>query len=122
MKRFTVALGAIGALILGGCDNQPAYAPPPPPPPPVSYAGQVPPLIQLAERNGGHAGFDDGARDAYYHAGYGPRRDQNYADAPGYDYRLGPIHPYVDAYRAAYLRAYDRGFYGPPDVRRGDRR
>ena len=80
-------------------------------PAPVSYGSQVPPLVQLADRNGFRAGFDDGNRDLYYRAGYDPRRNPAYRDAPGYDYHLGPIPPYVDAFRIAYLRGYDKAFY-----------
>ena len=113
MNRISIASAAAmlcAAFALAGCNNEHASAPLPPPPP--SYAGQVPPIVQLAQRNGYRAGFDDGGRDAYYNAGYTPRRDEKYRDSPGYDYRLGPIPVYVDAYRNAYLRGYDKGFYG----------
>ena len=109
-KPWVYPLALIALSVLAGCRRQQAYAPPPPPP--VSYAGQVPPLIQSAQRNGFRAGQDDGARDAYYRAGYTPRRDRRYTDAPGYNYQLGPIQPYVDAFRNAYLRGYDQGYYG----------
>ncbi len=112
MRKLSFGLVAFVPLLLAGCRHEEAYAPAPPPPPPVSYVGQVPQLIQQAQRNGFRAGVDNGARDAYYRAGYTPRRDRRYTDAPGYDYRLGPIQPYVDAFRNAYLRGYDQGFYG----------
>ncbi len=99
-------------LSLYGCSHEEAYAPAPPPAAAGCLSRQVPPLVQSAQRNGFRAGQDDGARDAYYRAGYTPRRDRRYTDAPGYDYRLGPIQPYVDAFRNAYLRGYDSGFYG----------
>jgi len=111
MNRPLLLLLAAAALFVSGCYDQPISAPPPPPAP--AYAGQMPPLLQLADSNGFRAGSDDGARDAYYHAGYTPRRDTKYRDAPGYDYRLGPIPPYVDEFRRAYLRGYDRAYYMP---------
>ncbi len=117
MKRTLIAAACACTLFALGCDNEPVNAPPPPPPP-ARYAGEVPPLVRLAERNGFRAGYDDGARDAYYRAGYAPRRGDAYRDAPGYDYRLGPIQPYVDSFRGAYLSGYERGFYdGGPDRR-----
>ncbi len=104
--------GMLGVVLLTGCyEKEAVYAPVPPPPPAPVYQGQVPPLVQLAERNGYRAGYDDGNRDAYYRAGYQPRNNRTYEEAPGYDYRLGPIPPYVDAFRNAYLRGYDRAFY-----------
>ena len=110
MNRTLLLSFAAATLFFAGCYSEPVYAPPPPPAP--NYAGQVPPLVQLADSNGFRAGSDDGARDAYYRAGYAPRRDRKYRDAPGYDYRLGPIPPYVDAFRRAYLRGYNSAYYG----------
>jgi hypothetical protein len=115
MKQLLVIPAMLAILTLSGCEPEPIYAPAPPPPP--VYTGEVPPLVRLAERNGYRAGFDDGGRDAYYHAGYTPRRDEKYRDAPGYDYRLGPSPPYVDSFRSAYLRGYDNGYYGRQDDR-----
>jgi hypothetical protein len=56
-------------------------------------------------------GSDAGVRDAYGGFGYQPRRGRAFHDAPGYDPALGPYGPYRDAFRSAYLRGYDRGFY-----------
>jgi len=107
MKSLHLLAPATLALsLLAGCSHPTYYAPPP-----VAYAPEIPPLVQLADSNGSRAGYDDGSRDAYYHANYAPRRTHAFRDAPGYDYRLGPIQPYVDAFRASYLRAYDRGYY-----------
>jgi hypothetical protein len=104
MNRPLLFLLSAAGLCFTGCYSEQVSAPAPPPAP--YYGAQLPPLVQLADNNGFRAGSDDGARDAYYHAGY-------YRDAPGYDYRLGPIPPYVDAFRRAYLRGYDRAFYAP---------
>jgi len=111
MNRRLPLLLAAATLCFAGCYSEPISAPPPPPAP--YYGPQLPPIVQLADSNGYRAGADDGARDAYYHAGYTPRRDAKYRDAPGYDYRLGPIPPYVDAFRRAYLRGYDHAYYMP---------
>lgn len=116
MKSLYASVLPFLLLSVFGCERNEVYASAPPPPPPIAYAREVPPLVQLAQRNGFRAGQDDGARDAYYRADYGPRRNETYTGAPGYDYRLGPIQPYVDAFRNAYLRGYDKGFNGvlPP--------
>jgi hypothetical protein len=115
MKQLAFASAAIalGASILIGCSH-PAYyppAPPPPPPAPLVYSNQVPPLIQIADRNGFQAGYLDGSSDAYYHAAHKPRQHRAFKEVPGYDPRLGPFPPYVDAFRTAYLRGYDKGFF-----------
>ena len=107
MNRTLLLSLAAATLLVTGCYHEPVYAPPPPAP---LYQGP-PPLVQLAESNGFRAGSDDGARDAYYRAGYSPRRDRKFHDAPGYDYRLGPIRPYVQAFRSAYLRGYNEAYY-----------
>ncbi len=112
MKQMYTALLPVVLLAVVGCEHEQLYAPAPPPPPQISYAGQVPPLVQLAQRNGYRAGQDEGAREAYYRGQYSPRSTETYSAAPGYDYHLGPIQPYVDAFRNAYLRGYDKGFYG----------
>jgi len=97
-------------LLFSGCaDQQPRYAyRPPPPPPPYN---NVPPLIERAEHEGFRTGIDDGARDAYNRWGYQPKHDRNFHDTPGYDPQMGPYNPYRDAFRSAYLRGYDKGFY-----------
>ena len=107
MNRLLLVSAVVFLLGMTGCDHRAYYAPTPV----VAYTNQVPPLVQAARQNGYHSGYDDGARDAYYRAGFAPRRDRNFHDAPGYDYRLGPIHPYVDSFREAYLRGYENGFY-----------
>lgn len=98
---FTAAL-----LLLSGCSQQRYYAVAPPPPP--GY-GEVPPLVRLAESNGYRLGVDDGARDAYG-SGYHPHEDRAFYETPGYDPLLGPLPPYRDAFRGAYMRGYDRSF------------
>src|SRR5579875_2014227 len=110
LSRFVVPLIAAGTIFTAGCAHQTYYAPPPPPPPAYS----VPPLIAQAQRDGFRAGRDDGARDAYIHFGYHPRRDRKYHDCPGYNPALGPFGPYRDAFRNAYLRGYYKGFYNQP--------
>jgi hypothetical protein len=107
---FASAAIALGAVMMTGCSH-PDYYPPPPPPAPLVYSNQVPPLVQIADRNGFQAGYNDGSRDAYYHAAHRPRRQRAFKDAPGYDPQLGPFPPYVDAFRAAYLRGYDKGYF-----------
>ena len=105
----TVAGGALTAAACG-CSHPHYYvATPPPPPPPPAYR-EVPPLVREAQQIGYRTGLDDGARDAYG-SGYHPRADPSFRDTPGYDPNLGPFPPYRDAFRAAYLRGYDRGFH-----------
>jgi hypothetical protein len=72
---------------------------------------QVPPLIQLADRNGFETGRTDGAREAYAGYPHEPRRTRAYRETPGYDANLGPLGAYRNAFRDAYLRGYDAGFY-----------
>ena len=112
MKRLTVLIPLLAstAVLLAGCSHPVYYAPPPPPPPPPGYAA-APPLIQAAEQNGFRAGLDDGARDISYGRGYRPQADRKFKAAPGYDPAFGPRRPYVDAFRNAYLRGYEKGFY-----------
>ncbi len=98
----TVAL--LGAM---GCSH-PTYPPAAPPPPPVA---QQPPLIQLADRNGFQTGRSDGARDVANGYPFQPRRTRAYAETPGYDANLGPYGPYKNAFRNAYLRGYNVGYY-----------
>ena len=108
MKCTRLVLAATGSILLMtglGCANH--YAPPPPPPP---YA-QVPPLFQIADRNGFQTGRADGNRDANYGYRYAPRRTPAYHVTPGYDPQLGPFGPYRSAFRSAYLRGYDAGYY-----------
>jgi hypothetical protein len=99
----TASLAMITAV---GCSH--SYYPPPPPPPPVA---QVPPLIQLADRNGFQTGRADGARDAASGYPFEARRTRAYHDTPGYDPALGPFGAYRNAFRNSYLRGYDAGFY-----------
>ena len=97
-------------LFSTGCARRVAYYAPPPPPP--AYQ-EIPPLVQLAQREGFRLGNDDGARDAYYRSGYHPKSDPGFRETPGYDPRLGPFPPYREAFRAAYLNGYDRSFRRP---------
>ncbi|QNI38312.1 hypothetical protein [Edaphobacter albus] len=108
--RVAVVILALPLILLVGCSSpRPyAYAPPPPPPPPYN---SVPPLIDRANHEGFRIGVDAGTRDAYRGFSYQPRRDRAFHDTPGYDPALGPYGPYRDAFRNAYLRGYDRGFY-----------
>jgi hypothetical protein len=80
----------------------------PPPPPPIA---QAPPLVQLAEHNGFETGRSDGAGASANGFPFAPRRTRAYHDTPGYDPHLGPFGPYQNAFRSAYLRGYDKGFY-----------
>jgi hypothetical protein len=106
--RFLLPGVAAATIFLGGCSHpQPYYPPPPPPPSGVA----VLPLVSMAEQNGFRAGVDDGSRDAYRGSGYAPRRDRRFRNAPGYDPNFGPRGPYVQYFRAAYLRGYDKGYY-----------
>ena len=110
--KALAGMGLLGIGLLAGCSHRDNYAyAPPPPPPPVVYPGEVPPLVRVADQNGYRAGFDEGSRDVYNGAGYRPRKGRIYHDAPGYDYRLGPLPPYVDAFRNAYVRGYDQAYY-----------
>ena len=53
--------GMLGVVLLTGCyEKEAVYAPVPPPPPAPVYQGQVPPLVQLAERNGYRRGMTMG--------------------------------------------------------------
>lgn len=105
-KMVLVLTAAI--LTTAGCSQRRYYAPPPPPPPPVQV---VPPLVQEAEHNGFRMGMDAGSRDGYNGSGYHPKRDGAFRSTPGYDPRLGPVGPYQNAFRNAFLRGYDKGFY-----------
>jgi len=102
---------AVPLLLSVGCSSPHRYAyvaATPPPPPPY---GSVPPLIDVANREGFRMGSDAGVRDAYRGFGYQPRRGRAFHDTPGYDPALGPYGAYRDAFRNAYLQGYDRGFY-----------
>ncbi len=107
MKLLRPAALLCSALLFTALGCHSTYAPPPPPPP---YA-QVPPLVQLADRNGFETGRADGARDVESGFAYAPRHTRAFHDCPGYDPQLGPFGPYRDAFRNAYLRGYDRGFH-----------
>ena len=107
LKAF-VLTGAAFLLLLAGTGCAHPYYPPPPPPPP---GAQIPPLLQLADRNGFDSGRADGERDAAAGYPFGARRTRAYRETPGYDPQLGPLGPYRNAFRNAYLRGYDRGFY-----------
>jgi ribosome modulation factor len=71
----------------------------------------VPPLVERAQQIGFRSGLDDGSRDSYQGYGYHPKHDRKFHNTPGYDPALGPYGPYRDAFRNAYLRGYDKGFY-----------
>lgn len=105
LALLTLASG----LVFSGCSHT-YYVPPPPPPPPVVYQPSQA-LLDLAGRNGFNAGESDGSRDAYNGYPYEARRTPAYHDAPGYDPNLGPLEPYVNTFRLAYLRGYDKGYY-----------
>jgi hypothetical protein len=105
-NRLLLGTACLGLASMLGC-SQPYY-PPSPPPPPVA---QVPPLIQLADRNGFQTGRADGARDANTGYPFQARRTRAYHQTPGYDPVLGPFPAYRDAFRNSYLRGYDVGFY-----------
>ncbi|QHN03460.1 hypothetical protein FTO74_08830 [Granulicella sp. WH15] len=109
LNRFFLPTVAAMAISLVGCSHpiQPYYPPPPPPP----SNAPVPQLVEMAESNGFRAGVDDGAHDAYTAAGYAPRSNIRFRKAPGYDPNYGPRGPYVQYFRGAYLRGYDKGFY-----------
>ena len=107
LSRFAVPFVGAALLLTAGCASRAYYAAPPPPPP---YAG-VSPLIARAQSEGFRAGSYDGARDAHNGYGYHPRHDRKFRNTPGYAPALGPFPPYRDAFRNAYLRGYDRGFY-----------
>jgi len=109
MKRMPLILAGLSAMLLtvAGCAHH--YPPPPPPPPPPPMGPS--PLVQLADRNGFETGRSDGARDAANGEPFHARRTRAYHDTPGYDPQLGPFPVYQDAFRNAYLRGYDRGYY-----------
>ena len=52
-----------------------------------------------------------GLRDSNYGLRFSPRRTPAYRDTPGYDPQLGPFGAYRNAFRGAYLRGYDWGYY-----------
>ncbi len=109
MNLQRAALLPLASLVLlagVGCAHNTYYPPPPPPP-----LAQVPPIIQLAERNGFETGRSDGARDAAQGFPFSARRTRAYHQTPGYDPALGPFGAYQNAFRNAYLRGYDHGFY-----------
>ena len=106
--RFLLPAVAAATIFVAGCSHPAPYYPPPPPPPP---GAAVPPLVQMAEQNGFREGVDHGARDSATGRGYQPRRERVFRDAPGYDPNYGPRGPYVQYFRSAYLRGYDKGFY-----------
>lgn len=105
--HLALPLIAAACLLTAGCAHRTYVGPPPPPPP---YPGPSP-LIQSAEHRGFRAGVDDGARDAYNHLGYHPKRTRNFHDTPGYNPSFGPFGPYRSTFRDAYLRGYNQGFY-----------
>ena len=111
MNQNSFLLAGATALILlasVGCASHSYYPSAPPPPPPIA---QQPPLIQLVDRNGFDTGRSDGARDAMAGYPFQPWRTRAYNETPGYDANLGPYGPYKNAFRNAYLRGYNVGFY-----------
>jgi hypothetical protein len=103
----TLLTAVTGALLLAGVGCAHHYPPPPPPPPPT----QPPALIQTADHNGFETGRADGDRDSSQGLPFRARATRAYHDTPGYDPQLGPFGPYSNAFRNAYLRGYDRGYY-----------
>lgn len=113
MKRTRLMLAVTSTLLLSaalGCAHT-YYPPPPAPPPPPPPISQAPPLVQLAERNGFETGRSEGARDAAYGAPFRPRHTRAFHDTPGYDPQLGPFPVYQNAFRNAYFRGYQSGYY-----------
>jgi len=107
MKTNCLVLVAASSLFLfAGLGCAPRYVTPPPPPP----GAQLPPLLQLADRNGFETGRSDGAHAVESGIPPSPRRTRAYHDTPGYDPQLGPFGAYRDAFRNAYLRGYDKGY------------
>jgi hypothetical protein len=106
-NRLLLAAALSLPMLAGtGCAHNNYYSSAPPPPP----QAQVPPLIQLAERNGFATGRSDGSRDASSGFPFAPRRTRAYHDTPGYDPQLGPFGAYRDAFRDAYMRGYGQGY------------
>jgi hypothetical protein len=107
-RILVLATSTLALVATMGCSH-PYYPPagPPPPPPPVQPA----PLIQTADHNGYQNGRADGSRDVYAGYPFAPRRTRAYHETPGYDANLGPFHPYQNAFRNAYLRGYQDGYY-----------
>jgi hypothetical protein len=105
-KRVVLTSGLSLLLMAAGCAHNDYYVAPAPPP-----IAQVPPLVQLADRNGFVTGRSDGARDAGNGFAFDPRRTRGYHDTPGYDPQLGPFGAYRNAFRAAYLRGYGEGYH-----------
>jgi hypothetical protein len=108
LSRIALLPVTLACLFTAGCAAHPNYYVPAPQAPPYN---SVPPLIARADHEGFRAGSEDGARDAYNGFGHHPERDRKYHEAPGYDPALGPFGPYRDAFRSAYVRGYDQGFY-----------
>ena len=108
--RIALCTAAIAAsLTLAGCGRPVYYAPPPP----IAYA-PPPADLDLASRNGFRMGLDDGNRDSYYGRPFSAQRTPAFREAPGYDPNLGPLGPYVNTFRNAYLRGYDKAYYHRP--------
>jgi len=101
-------LSTLSLVLLAGAGCAHTYYPPNQAPPPVA---QVPPLIQLADRNGFQTGRADGQRDVFNGYPYEARRTRAYHETPGYDANLGPLGQYRNAFRNAYLRGYEAGYY-----------
>jgi len=107
MKSSRAILALVSSVVLFaavGCAHN--YPPPPPPPPAIAS-----PLVQLAEHNGFETGRSDGERAASAGYPFAARSTRAYHDTPGYDPALGPFPVYRNAFRNAYLRGYDKGFY-----------
>ena len=111
MKRVGSSFLLLAGLALSGCDDRPYMVAPRPPPPPVPVAAAPTTNLELAGKNGFRLGLDEGDRDSSQGLKFDPKRAAAYHDAPGYDSSLGPSGEYADAFREAYLRGYDKGYY-----------
>ena len=107
-NRIALPIAALALLATAGCASHAYVAPAGPPPP--AFQGP-PPVVAAAERNGFADGREVGAREAYNRMPYAPRRTRAFHDTPGYRRDLGPFGPYRDAYRNAFERGYNQGFY-----------
>lgn len=108
MKITALLLFATMPLFGAGCASRPAYRYYSAPPPPAYRA--VPPMVQMADREGFRAGVEDGGRDGYERHGYRPQEHRTFRDTPGYDPGMGPYPPYRDSFRRAYERGYSQGY------------
>ncbi len=58
-------------------------------------------------------GLDEGQHDQSTGGRYAPQQSPTYHQAPEYDPNLGPFEVYARAFREAFVRGYNQGYYRP---------